>query len=149
SRMALIGAGRPSSSGGTTARAAGRPESGELIELAGGSRVDRDAADRAAVDAPLVEDRLVAAVVDHRLQCGLDGLGERGALVDGDAVRRHVEGLAGELDLVLQLRDGVLRDRRVGRHGVGPAEGEGVARLILAVELEDVDGGLAGIRALL
>src|SRR5690606_7471692 len=148
-RMARIGSAVLAPSGGTVSRAAGRFDSDDDTRSAGGRRVDRDRVDGAGVDAPLGQDVEVGAVIDERLQRGLDGLRKRRALVDGDAVRGDVEGVTGELDLVLELRDRVLRDRRVRRHRVGLPEGERVAGLVLLLVLEDVDRLLAGVDALL
>src|SRR5690606_12907882 len=92
SRMARIGSAASAPPGGTISRAAGRFASVDDTRSAGGRRVDRDRVDGARVDAPLAQDVEVGAVVDERLQRGLDRLRERRALVDRDAVGCDVEG---------------------------------------------------------
>src|ERR1039457_4670924 len=105
---------RPGCRTGTARMFSGRPETvslSDIIEGSTGRAVDHWRGDRAGVVAPLVEDRLIAAVRDHRRERGLDSGCESGSLRDRDAVRRGLVDLTRELDLAGKLFDGIGRDR--------------------------------------
>ena len=103
--MTAVATQRPGCRTGTALMFSGRPVPTSHVvpdvthAVLARSAVDRGRGDGAVRDTPLVEDRLVAAVGDHRRERCLDRLLQRaGGLRDRDAVRRDFVRLAGELE---------------------------------------------------
>src|SRR5437868_3293193 len=137
---------------GTARMISGRPSAvfseTVMIRLAL-SAVDHRVGDGAGLDAGLLQDRLVAAVGDHLLEGGLDGLLHRaGVLADRHAVRRGVVGLADDLQLAAGLLDRVADDRGVGEHRLDLSGEQVGVDLGLLLAHHDLAAGLAGGLAL-
>src|SRR5690606_36765571 len=113
-----------------------------------GGGVDGRGGDATALDARLAQDRIVRAVVDERLDCRAQRLGQLGGVLRHDVpVRGGVVDLTDELQRAVALQDGVGADRRVGEHGVVLAGHYRRGRLLLTLVLPDGDLLLAGVDA--
>src|SRR5437660_1679799 len=100
---------------------------------------------------PVAEDLIVGTVGDDRLECQLHGVAELGVvLAEGDPVGSALELLTRHLEVVASAR----RLGVVGGHGevvqvgVAAADLELLKGVGVLVELQDVDGCLAGRPAL-
>src|SRR5262245_54580320 len=71
--------------------------------------VDHRLVDGALLDAPVCRDLLVLAVLNRMLECLLERLSKRRALLHGPAVRRRIGDLACGLELSVALLDRVQR----------------------------------------
>src|SRR5512132_3818640 len=144
---------RPGCRTGTAVMASGCARSAVFVSvmLAPGpadSGIDGGGVDGARLDAPLVEDRLVGAVGDQRLDGVGHRLGELGlVLLDHITVRRRVVNVTEQFELAVGLLDGVGDHRGVGQHGVVLAGDDRGGRLVLPLVAVDGDGRLAGALA--
>src|SRR4051794_26029148 len=116
---------RPGRRTGTARMSSGRPSppvslTADTAQRLAGGAVDLWVADRAVLDPPLFEDRLVLAVRHQFLQRFEHRLGEPAALRNGKAVGGEFVGFADELELAFVLLDLVVDDRRVGHADLRP-----------------------------
>src|SRR6202011_1611039 len=97
------------------------------------------ALDSTVLDAPIVEDRRVIAVVDQVLDRVGNRFFQRTSLDHGEAIGRNAAGLAGDLQLGVVLFDGVVGDRLVSPQYVYPSRQQGRGYFGLLFESTDLD----------
>src|SRR4029453_16565686 len=144
---------RPGCRTGTAVMASGCARSAVFVSVmrapgSAPSGIDGGVVDGARLDAPLLEDRLVGAVGDQRLDRVGGRLGELGlVLLDHVTVRRRVVDVTKQLELAVGLLDGVRQHGGVGQHGLVLARHDRGRRLALVLVAVDGDGRLAGALA--
>src|SRR5579875_2037263 len=122
-------------------------------------RTSTDLADRAvdlhlrggylyAVEAPLLEDLLVGAVLDQVQQGCMDRVGQTGALGDRKPVRSRRIGRAHQLELAARLVDLIHGHGSIREAELRAARGDREVRLTLGGIRGDLDLPLAGLGAL-
>src|SRR3954451_11797593 len=130
---------RPGRRTGTARMSSGRPSppvslTADTVQRLALGAVDLRVADRAVLDPPFFEDRLVLAFGHQVLQGFQQRLGEPAALRHRKAVGGEFIGFAHRLELAVVLLDLVVHDRRVGHPALGAAAGDREVDLVLAWE---------------